>query len=93
MTLDDVMRIVDRLSPEERDLLREYLDKQQLNPGEPRTGTMNVDVLTEAARAIREGFTDEEWDEIEAAMNDARSYVESCICATSALSEPDQIAV
>jgi len=35
---------------------------------------MDIDALLEAARAIRQGFTDEEWGKVEQSMNE--EYIE-----------------
>jgi uncharacterized alpha-E superfamily protein len=75
MNLQEVKEAVDHLSPEERAELRAYLDEQTTQEETPlRAGTMNVDALLEAGRAIREGFSDEEWEAIEQAMNE--EYIE-----------------
>jgi len=74
MTLQALKEAVDQLSSAERAELRDYLEK----PAEPavtlRSGTMDIDALTEAARKIREGFSDEEWEEVVAAMTE--EYIE-----------------
>ena len=72
--LQEVKEAIDHLSPEERAELRAYLDERRAAATPLRVGTMNVDALLEAARAIREGFTDDEWNEVERAMND--EYIE-----------------
>ncbi len=75
MNLQEVKEAVDHLSPEERAELRSYLDEQTVQEEAPlKAGTMNVDALLEAAKAIREGFSDEEWEAIEQAMNE--EYIE-----------------
>jgi len=68
ITLQDVKKAVDQLSPEERAELQAYLAEREnlmrdLSPEE------RIQRLDAAARAIREGFTDAEWAEIEQAMN------------------------
>ena len=72
--LQEVKEAIDHLSPDERAELRVYLDERGTAATPLRAGTMNVDALLEAARAIREGFTDDEWNEVERAMND--EYIE-----------------
>ena len=67
--LREVKAAIDRLSPEEQAELRAYLNERAAP-----TATMRIDALQEAARAIREGFTDDEWEEVERAMND--EYIE-----------------
>jgi uncharacterized alpha-E superfamily protein len=75
MTLQDAIKVVDELSPDELQELRAYIDQreresaiQSLSPEE------RIKRLDIAARAIREGFTEEEWAEIEQAMNE--EYIE-----------------
>lgn len=75
MTLDDIKHAVDTLSLDERLQLRAYIDQHTPNQDEAvpphlQPGTMRIEKLMEAARQIREGTTDEEWAEIEAAIND-----------------------
>ncbi len=72
MTLEDVKNAVDRLSPEERRELREYLDQresveqavtEELSPEE------RIRRLDAAVEVIREGMTQAELDEMIDAMN------------------------
>lgn len=77
LNLQEVKDAVDHFSPDELRELREYLENhvvrfltQQSLPAEER-----IRRLDEAASAIREDFTNREWDEIEKAMNE--EYVES----------------
>jgi len=72
LNLKEVKEAVDHFSPEERAELRAYLDEREMHT--LRAGTMNVDALLAAAREIRESLTDEEWNEIEQAMNE--EYIE-----------------
>lgn len=72
LNLQEVKVAIDHFSPEERAELRAYLDERETI--KLRAGTMNIDVLLEAARKIREGFTDAEWHEVEQAMNE--EYIE-----------------
>ena len=69
MTLADVIQAVDRLSPEERRQLRDYLDRYEEAPE-----TNDLDALMRALEVIREGLTEEEFSEIEQAMN--AEYIE-----------------
>lgn len=74
MTLQEMKEAIDHLSPEERAELRAYLDEQahlapHLLPPEERIRRLDA-----AAKAISEGLTDAEWDEIEKAMNE--EYIE-----------------
>ncbi len=75
-SLEEVIKAVDQLSPEERAELRAYLDRRDAESPPPHTLSPEERIrrLDEAARAIREGFTDEEWTEIEKAMNE--EYIE-----------------
>lgn len=75
MNLQAIKAAVDQLSSEERAELHAYLDEYSESQPVLRVGTMDIDVLLEAAKAIRENFTDEEWDELEQAMNG--EYIES----------------
>ena len=74
MTLQAVKAAVDQLSSAERAELRDYLEEGDSSPQELRAGTMDIDALTAAARLIREGFSDEEWEQVVAAMNE--EYIE-----------------
>lgn len=77
MTLQDVKQAIDRLSPEERRELREYLEQCE-------STEQNVPQLTPAERArrldaafeqLRAGLTQAELDEMTEAMN--AKYIES----------------
>lgn len=69
LNLQEVKEAVDHFSPEE---LREHLEKRaveiltqhHLSPEE------RIRRLDEAAKAIRESFSDAEWDVVEKAMNE-----------------------
>ncbi len=74
MTLQELFRAVDRLSPDERAELRTYIDQQPDVPAHETPVEERIHKMDEAARMIRESLTDEEWDEIERAMND--EYIE-----------------
>lgn len=76
MTLQDIMQAVDRMSDDERRQLREYIDqiKPQSNPSRDLSPEEWIKRMKEAAHEIRSGFTDEEWAEVEAAMNE--EYIE-----------------
>jgi hypothetical protein len=76
LNLQEVKEAVDHFSPEELRELREPLEKRVVEiltqhhlPPEER-----IRHLDEAARAIREGFTDSEWEAVEKAMNE--EYIE-----------------
>lgn len=73
MLFDDVKKAVDRFSPEELRRLREYIENREqtlkLQPG-----TVNMDSLLAALEDIRAGLSEEEFAEIERAMNE--EYIE-----------------
>ena len=64
MTLDELKEAVDRLTPEEQQDLQDYLNQRQQEA--------ELNALLRALEAMREGITDEEFAEIEQAMNAAR---------------------
>lgn len=68
MILDDIIKAVDRCSLNELRQLREYIQgrEQQM---ELRSGTVNMDHLMNALEEIRAGVSDEEFADIERAMN------------------------
>lgn len=76
LNLQKVKEAVDHLLPEELRELREHLEKRaveiltqhHLSPEE------RIRRLDEAAKAIREGFTEVEWEAVEKAMNE--EYIE-----------------
>ena len=76
LNLQEVMKAVDQLSSDDLRELRDYIDQQEsqkssalsLSPEE------RIRLMDEAAKAIREGFTNEEWTQIERDMN--AEYVE-----------------
>jgi DNA-binding GntR family transcriptional regulator len=76
LNLQEVKEAVDHFSPEELRELREHLEKRaveiltqhHLSPEE------RIRRLDEAAKAIREGFTEAEWESVEKAMNE--EYIE-----------------
>lgn len=80
MTLQELMRAIDHLSRPELDQLRQYIDQRekeqerQIHPARGDTPQERVRRLDAAAAAIREGLTQEELDEMTAAMN--AEYIE-----------------
>jgi hypothetical protein len=71
MTLQDVMKAVDQLSPDELRELREYIERRESSP-EPvpeLTPAERIRRLDAAVDAIREGMTQAELDDMTAAMN------------------------
>lgn len=71
MTLQDMIQQLDELSPEERNELRRVIDQLDgvRHPNDGLSVSERVRHLRAAAFAIREGFTDEEWAQIEHDMN------------------------
>lgn len=72
LNLQEVKEAVDHFSSEELLELREHLEKRavELLPQHPLSPEERIRRLDEAAKAIREGFSDAEWDAIEKAMNE-----------------------
>jgi len=69
MVLDEVLKAVDGFSRQELRQLREYIEgrEQQI---ELRPGTVDMTSLLSALQDIRAGMTEEEFAEIERAMNE-----------------------
>jgi hypothetical protein len=76
MTLADILQVVDKLSLEDRRKLRAYLDasERQLAATPELDPEEWIRQMEAAAVAIREGFSDQEWAEIEGDMNE--EYIE-----------------
>lgn len=76
MTLQDVIKAVDRLSPEELRELRSYLDQRESTDQYTHelTPEERIRRMDAAVEAIREGMTQEQIDEMIEAMN--AEYVE-----------------
>ncbi len=83
MLLDDVFRLIDRLTPEQKLQVRQYIDVQQdllladireiLTSAEPtplRAGTMDMDKLLHAAQSMWAGLDETEIDAIVHSMNE-----------------------
>jgi len=77
MTYDEIVQAVDRLSLEERQQLRDYIEKTTLrtNPARDLSPDEWIQRMKTVAHSIREGFTDDEWEQIEADMN--AEYIEA----------------
>jgi hypothetical protein len=73
MILEEVKKAVDHFSLNELRQLREYIQgrEQQIDL---RAGTVDMDALLSALEEIRAGMTEEEFAEIERAMNE--EYIE-----------------
>ena len=74
MILEEVLKAVDSFSRQELKQLREYIEdrEQQI---ELRPGTVDMAALLSAMDDIRAGMTEEEFAEIERAMNE--EYIEA----------------
>ena len=72
MSLDELMKAVDRLTGEELRQLREHIDYRRRT--HKFTPEERIQMLEEAADAIREGLTQKELDEMIAVMNE--EYIE-----------------
>lgn len=74
MMFDDVKKAVSRFSAEELRQLREYIEAREqqivLHPG-----TVDMNSLLAALEDIREGLSEEDFAEIERAMNE--EYIEA----------------
>jgi hypothetical protein len=72
MTLNDILQAVDKLSHEELRQLRGYVEQRerQSHPARGLTPEERIRRMRSAAAAIREGMTQEQLDEMFAAMND-----------------------
>lgn len=71
MTLKEIQSAIDTLSLEELQQLRAYLDQREadLRPGPGKTPEERIRLLHEAVAEIREGLTQEQLDDMTAAMN------------------------
>ena len=76
MNLHEVIKLLDDLSPEELNELREQIEQRLETQASARGSTPDERIrrLNAAASAIREGFSDEEWAEVVRAMNE--EYIE-----------------
>lgn len=73
MMFEDVKKAVDRFSLNELRQLREYIESREQQI-ELRPGTVDMEALLSALDDIRAGMTEEEFAEIERAMNE--EYIE-----------------
>jgi hypothetical protein len=73
MTYADVIKVVDQLSADELRELKAYIQQREQQI-ELRSGTLNMEVLLAGLEQMREGLSDQEYAEIERAMNE--EYVE-----------------
>lgn len=71
LNLEEVKAAIDQFSPEELHELRQYLEQRarEVLTQHPLPPEERIRRLDAAARAIREGFTEEEWEAVERAMN------------------------
>lgn len=69
MTLTDVMKAIAEFSADQLRQLRNYIQQREQQM-ELKAGTLNMDELLEGLEEMRAGLTDEEFREIERAMNE-----------------------
>ncbi len=62
MSLQEIFKLIDTLSPDERAQVKEYAGNMVLTQS-------NVDIILAVAAQMREGLSKEDLDEIEWAMN------------------------
>ncbi len=77
MSLGEIISAVEQLSPEEWRQLREYMERREAkitHSKELHAGTVDMDTLMQALAEISAGLSDEEFAEIECAMNE--EYIE-----------------
>jgi hypothetical protein len=74
MMLEDVLKAVEGFTEDELQQLKTLIDQRE-QQRTLRPGTLNIERLLDGLAQIREGLTDEEFAEIEQAMND--EYIES----------------
>jgi hypothetical protein len=76
MTLQEVIKVVDTLSPEELRVLRTYLDQREgtVQPALELAPEERARQLDEAFERLREGLTQKQIDEMTEAMN--AEYIE-----------------
>ena len=65
MSLDELLRAIEDLSPDDLRRLREYLEERTYRLSE----TTQAGALEEALSALRDGLTDKQLDQLEWAMN------------------------
>jgi len=73
MVFTEVIKAVDQFSPDQLRQLREYIQQREQQI-ELKAGTLNMAELLEGLEEMRAGLTDEEFREIERAMNE--EYIE-----------------
>lgn len=66
MTLQDMLKAVESLSAEEIRLLRERIEQIERDQRPPE---LDIDALEQVFAELRAGFSDEDLDELEWAMN------------------------
>lgn len=92
MILDEVFKIIDRLTPEQKQQVKQYIDQQpdllrdEINtilaaaqPTPLKAGTMDMDQLLHAVQKMWDGLDEPEIEAIVQAMNE--EYVESELTA------------
>ena len=66
MTLQDMMKAVDSLTPDEMRQLREHIEQKERTQHSPG---LDINAIEQVFDDLREGFSDEDLDELEWAMN------------------------
>lgn len=76
MTLSEILKAVDALTLDERRQLRDYLDRHESESLRRShfSPEQRIQMLEEASAAIREGLTQDELEQMIAAMNE--EYIE-----------------
>jgi hypothetical protein len=87
MILDDVLKLIDRLTPEQKQQVKQYIDQQTdalrdeidlilstVHPILLKAGTMDIDQLLHAAQDMWDGLDEPEIDATIQAMNE--EYIE-----------------
>ena len=69
MMLTEVLKAVDQFSPDQLRELREYIEQREQQI-ELQAGTLDMDELLQDLAELRAGLTEEEFREIERAMNE-----------------------
>jgi len=74
LTLQEIKVVIDQLSPEDKAALQDYLAQERKTNQSVQAGKMNLDALLEAAQAIRDEMSQEDFDQMIEAMN--TEYIE-----------------
>jgi hypothetical protein len=66
MSLKEMIEAVDRLSPDEMRQLREHIEQKERETGKRE---LDIEAIEQVFADLREGFSEEDLDELEWAMN------------------------